>query len=106
MSGGVEKTAPTTGTTSAAGAPAKAGLWTRFTDKVPFLKTKKGLAVAIIAILVIIGGGLAGLAALRTRGNSGSTSDGPSGTTSSSVISSDTHFSGQSPAVYPSRKLN
>lgn len=97
-----EKTA-----TASEGAPQNAGLWTRFTDKVPFLKTKRGLAVAIVAIAVIIGGGLAGLAALRTRRGDGSSADtGPGGAGSSSnAILSDAHFYGESPPVYPAREL-
>lgn len=97
-----EKTAAGTGSASP---PQKAGLWSRITNKAPFLGTKTGLAVTIVAILVIIGGGLAGLAALRNRnGNDGSSGAGGSaGTTSSNVISSDAHFYGQSPPVYPSR---
>lgn len=98
--------ATTTASASAAAAPAKAGLWTRFTDKVPFLKTKKGLVITIIAILVIIGGGLAGLAALPNR--SGNGSDEPTGSgggaSSQNAIASDSFFFGQSPPVYPSRE--
>lgn len=95
-----------TSASGAGAAPAKAGLWTRFTDKVPFLKTKKGLIITIIAILVIIGGGLAGLAALPNRrgttGSNGSTGSG--GGSSQNAISNDDYFFGQSPPVYPARK--
>lgn len=100
---GTEKTAATTGS---AAAPQASGLWTRITDKLPFLRTKRGLAVTIVAILVIIGGGLAGLAALHNRNSDGSSTTEPGTTTSSNVISSDAHFFGQSPAVYPSRGCN
>lgn len=101
MATGAEKNA--TATASAA-APQKSGLWTRITNHVPFLRTKRGLAVSIIAILVIIGGGLAGLAALRNRSSDGSSGAGQGAPTSSSAISSDAHFFGQSPPVYPSRE--
>lgn len=77
---------------------------TGFLNRLPFLRTKRGIAVTVITILVIIGGGLAGLAALRGRhGDSGSGSSRSGGT--SNVITSDTHFYGLSPPVYPSREL-
>lgn len=97
---GTEKTVATTGT---AAAPRATGVWTRITDKLPFLRTKRGLAVTIIAILVIIGGGLAGLAALHNRNSSASSTAGSGTTTNSNAISSDAHFFGQSPPIYPSR---
>lgn len=60
----------------------------------------------VIGILVIIGGGLSGLAALHNRssGNGGSSSDGSG--SGSDAIKSDAYFYGDSPAVYPSRKLS
>lgn len=97
---GTEKTVTTIGS---AAAPQATGVWTRITDKLPFLRTKRGLAVTIIAILVIIGGGLAGLAALHNRNSNESSTAGPGTTTSSNAISSDEHFFGQSPPIYPSR---
>lgn len=61
----------------------------------------------VIAILVIIGGGLAGLAALRNRSGSSSGSSGSgNGGNNPNAIQSDTHFYGQSPAVEPSRKCH
>lgn len=91
---------------SATASPAQAGLWTRITDKVPFLKTKKGLAITIIAIVVIIGGGLAGLAGLPKPNDKLSRSVGPGedGSSMQNAISSDSYFFGQSPPVYPSRE--
>jgi beta-glucosidase len=52
--------------------------------------------------LVIIGGGLAGLAALPKRSGSwsGAGQDGDGG----DVITDDAYFYGQSPPVYPSRE--
>lgn len=86
----------------------KSGLWTRITNRLPFLKTKRGISVAIVAVLIIIGGGLAGLGVLhRSSDKSFSTSGdgGSNGGTNSNAITSDTYFYGQSPPVYPSRKL-
>lgn len=101
MGDGAEKTATATG--NAVASP-KSGLWTRITNKAPFLSTKRGLAVTILAVLLLIGGGLAGLAALHNRNRDGTLGTEPGSTTSSNVITSDAHFFGQSPAVYPSRK--
>lgn len=92
-------------------AASRPGLWTRITDRLPFLRTKRGIAIAAIVILVIIGGGLAGLAALHNRssGNGGSSgdtdSDGSGGGSDSDAVKSDVYFYGDSPAVYPSRKF-
>lgn len=69
----------------------------------------------VIAILVIIGGGLAGLAALRNRspGNRESSSGGSGGDGSGGdrgsdpdAVKSDVYFYGDSPAIYPSRRLS
>lgn len=83
------------------------GLWTRITDRVPFLRRKRGIAIVVIGVLVIIGGGLSGLAALHSRSpGNGSSSDGSGGGAGSDAIKSDAYFYGDSPAVYPSRKLS
>jgi beta-glucosidase len=50
--------------------------------------------------LVIIGGGLAGLAALPKQSGSWVGQDGDDG----DVITDDAYFYGQSPPVYPSRE--
>lgn len=85
----------------------KPDLWARITNHLPFLRTKRGIAVAVIAILVIIGGGLAGLASLRNQSNDdvdlGGAADGGSGTLNPNAITDDAYFYGQSPPVYPSR---
>ncbi|KAK0720828.1 glycoside hydrolase superfamily [Lasiosphaeris hirsuta] len=73
------------------------------TRRFPFLKKKRGIAILVIVVLVIIGGGLAGLAALPKRGNADS-ADGSSGS-GSDTITSDTHFYGESPPVYPSPNM-
>lgn len=75
------------------------------TQRPPFLRTKRGIIITVIVVLVIIGGGLAGLAALRNRGGdlSGDAAGAGEGD-SEGVIIDDTVFYGQSPAVYPSRK--
>lgn len=92
----------------AAAAAAHPGLWTRITNHLPFLRTKRGIAVTVVAILVIIGGGLAGLAALHDRNSGadgdGSGADGDGDGLSPDAITSDTHFYGRSPPVYPSRE--
>lgn len=95
-----------TATATVAEAGGKTGLWTRITNHVPFLRTKRGIAVAVIAALVIIGGGLAGLAALRSRSSTASDSggSGSGGGTSANAITDDAYFYGQSPPVYPSRE--
>ena len=54
-----------------------------------------------MGLLIIIAGGLAGLAALPRGGGSGS---GVVGVAAQDVITNDTHFYGQSPPVYPSRE--
>ncbi|KAH6840801.1 glycoside hydrolase superfamily, partial [Chaetomium sp. MPI-CAGE-AT-0009] len=71
----------------------------------PFLRTKRGIAVLVAIVLVIVGGGLAGLAALRTRGNGdgGSVSWAGDG---EGVVKDDSWFYGRSPAVYPSPNIN
>lgn len=81
------------------------GLWTRITNRAPFLQTKRGVFVTIGAILLIVGGGLAGLAALRNREDDGSGSARGigGGAASSNAITSDLAFYGQSPPFYPSR---
>lgn len=95
----------TTASTSAAAAGSAPGLWIRITNHLPFLKTKRGIAVAVAAILVIIGGGLAGLASLRNRDSEDDDSGSGSGTgTNANAITDDSYFYGQSPPVYPSRE--
>jgi len=59
--------------------------------------------VLVIFLLLIVGGGLSGLAALQKSGgkqavNAGGDTDG--------VITDDVYFYGLSPPVYPSRKFN
>lgn len=78
--------------------PAKPSVLERIRNKFPFLRTKKGVAIVVAVVLLIIGGGLAGLAALPQRGGGDSSDDEP--------ITDDVFFYGQSPPVYPSRKLS
>lgn len=94
------------GATATAASSGRPGLWTRITDRFPFLQHKRGVALVVIAILVIIGGGLAGLAALHNRSvsSSGGGGSGNGSGNNPNAIQSDTHFYGQSPAVEPSRK--
>jgi len=80
--------------------PAAGGSW--LTRKLPFLRTRRGKVVTVIVVLLIIGGGLAGLAALPKK-NDRSGSDGSSGVVADG-ITSDAHFYGESPPVYPARK--
>ena len=62
-------------------------------------------------VLIIIGGGLAGLAALpKSRessgnGSGGSGGGGGGGGSGGNVIQADSYFYGQSEAVYPSREF-
>jgi hypothetical protein len=63
-------------------------------DRFPFLYLKKGIAIVVGVLLLIIGGGLAGLAALP-RGES---SD------AERAIVDDSFFYGLSPPTYPSRE--
>ncbi|KAL2152564.1 hypothetical protein VTH82DRAFT_5748 [Thermothelomyces myriococcoides] len=71
----------------------------------PFLRTKRGIAlVVVVAIVLIVGGGLSGLAALRTRGGG----DGDSASADEygeGVIRDDSWFYGLSPPVYPSPNI-
>jgi beta-glucosidase len=74
----------------------------------PFLHTKKGIILTVLAALIIVGGGLAGLAALpkHRNGSAGSgDGDGGGGVSHKGRITDDSHFYGESPAVYPSREL-
>ncbi|KAG7145764.1 beta-glucosidase M like protein [Verticillium longisporum] len=77
----------------------KPSLFERLRNRFPFLGTKRGIAVIIAVVLLIIGGGLAGLAALP-RGNGGRGDSDADG-----LIKDDAHFYGQSPAVYPSPEM-
>ena len=67
----------------------------RLRGRFPFLYTKKGIAVVVGLTLLVVGGGLAGLAALPRDG----------GNDEAKPIADDAYFYGLSPAVYPSRKL-
>ena len=69
----------------------------------PFLKTKRGIAITVAIILLTIGGGLAGLAALPKKGNKNANGAGDGDGDLGDSITSDEHFYGQSPPVYPSR---
>lgn len=105
----VELDSATNGTAMDAKPVGQPGFWTRVTDRFPFLRRKRGIAIVAVATLVVIGGGLAGLAALHNRssggGGVGSSGPGSGGSGSSNAIASDTHFYGDSPPVYPSREL-
>ncbi|CAK7199668.1 hypothetical protein SEUCBS139899_002351 [Sporothrix eucalyptigena] len=62
----------------------------------------------IIVVVLVLGGGLSGLAALRTRKHNNSDgADNPSGSTSTTpgIITNDTSFYGESPPVYPSPNM-
>jgi beta-glucosidase len=83
---------------AAAAASSSSGSWV--SRHLPFLKTKRGVVITVIVVLVIIGGGLAGLAALPKKNGDGA--NGSSGL-AADAITSDTYFYGQSPPVYPSR---
>lgn len=67
----------------------------RLRDRFPFLYSKKGIAIVVGVLLLLIGGGLAGLAALPREGDS-SDNERP--------IADDSFFYGLSPPTYPSRK--
>ncbi|EEY14418.1 beta-glucosidase [Verticillium alfalfae VaMs.102] len=71
----------------------KPSLFERLRNRFPFLGTKRGIAVVVAVVLLIIGGGLAGLAALP-RGNGGR-----GGSDADGLIKDDAYFYGQSPAV-------
>ena len=90
---------PATGLATGTTAPDRSTSW--LTRHFPFLRTRRGIVITVIVVLLIIGGGLAGLAALPKRGGSGD-GDG-SADFATDPISSDEHFYSQSPPVYPSR---
>ncbi|EAQ85871.1 hypothetical protein CHGG_07124 [Chaetomium globosum CBS 148.51] len=69
-----------------------------------FLRTKRGIAILVVVGLVIIGGGLAGLAALRNRDGGGGESAPWTGD-DEGMVTDDAWFYGQSPAVYPSPNI-
>lgn len=96
------------GATSTAASCSRPGLWTRITNRFPFLQHKRGIAIVVIAVLLIIGGGLAGLAALPNRSGSsaGGSGSGNGAGNNPNAIKTDTYFYGQSPAVEPSRKCS
>ena len=77
------------------------GSW--ITRHFPFLKTKRGIAITVAVILLVIGGGLAGLAALPKNGNKNAAEGGDGADDQGDSITNDEHFYGQSPPVYPSR---
>lgn len=78
---------------------------TGFQTKVlPFLHTKKGMAITAAAAVLILGGGLSGLAALHNKGRSSSDSS-LTNSTLQQVITNDAFFYGQSPPVYPSPNM-
>lgn len=83
------------------GTPAAKDSW--LTRKLPFLTTRRGKIITIIVILLIIGGGLAGLAALP-RNSDGGKNEGSTGAVAG-VFTSDTQFYGQSPPVYPAPNM-
>lgn len=56
-------------------------------------------------MLLIVGGGLAGLAALPKHRDAGGRSSGGGGG-GVSQITDDSHFYGESPGVYPSREFS
>ncbi|KAI6383112.1 hypothetical protein MCOR25_000300 [Pyricularia grisea] len=70
-------------------------------ERFPFLGTRKGAAALAAVVFLVVGGGLAGLAALPK--NSGSSPKGK--LRAADVITEDTYFYGQSPPVYPSPEM-
>lgn len=68
----------------------------RLRSRFPFLYTKKGIALVIGVTLLVVGGGLAGLAALPRDGNGGD---------DVRPIADDAFFYGLSPEVHPSREF-
>ncbi|EGZ75467.1 glycoside hydrolase [Neurospora tetrasperma FGSC 2509] len=84
---------------------AKSGGVSWITRHFPFLRTKRGIAMIVAVILVIVGAGLAGLAALPKKGNKGTAEAGGGAGNSGYSITSDEHFYGQSPPVYPSPNM-
>jgi len=75
------------------------------TQRFPFLRTRRGIAIVVGMVLLIIGAGLAGLAALHRGGGGGGAAAATTGNSSDGVITNDTYFYGMSPPVYPSRKF-
>jgi hypothetical protein len=75
--------------------PEKVGCFSRFTQRYPFFRTKRGIAILIIIPIVLLSG-LAGLAALRRNTYGGGLLNG--------AVLEDWYFYGQSPPVYPSRE--
>ena len=57
----------------------------------------------IIIILLIVGGGLSGLASLHKSGGKQAVNEGRD---TDGVITDDIYFYGLSPPIYPSRKFN
>ncbi|KAA8634208.1 hypothetical protein SMACR_06603 [Sordaria macrospora] len=81
---------------------AKLGSGSLISRHLPFLKTKRGIVITVAVILLIIGGGLAGLAALPKKGNKSPAGAGDGADGLGDSITSDEYFYGQSPPVYPS----
>lgn len=73
------------------------------TRKMPFLRTRRGKIITVVVILVVIGGGLAGLAALNKRHGRADLWVEPYHP--SDFVTDDGYFYGQSPGVYPSREF-
>ncbi|KAJ9156061.1 Beta-glucosidase [Pleurostoma richardsiae] len=80
----------------------------RLGRRFPWQKNKKRFAIWLAVLLLIIGGGLSGLAALRhhseAKGASSQSSSGD-GDPSGDSITNDSHFYGQSPPAYPSPNM-
>ncbi|KAL1840487.1 hypothetical protein VTJ49DRAFT_439 [Mycothermus thermophilus] len=74
-------------------------------QRFPFLKTKRGIALVVLAVLVVIGGGLAGLAALPKGNGTGSSAGQGDGDGDGELITDDGYFYGLSPPVYPSPNM-
>ncbi|KAK3995018.1 hypothetical protein QBC44DRAFT_366896 [Cladorrhinum sp. PSN332] len=74
------------------------------TRRFPFLGTKKGIAIAVLVILIIIGGGLAGLAALPKRNSK--SAEPARDENGNLIITDDVHFYGDSEPIYPSPSMS
>ncbi|CAK7209782.1 hypothetical protein SBRCBS47491_000557 [Sporothrix bragantina] len=77
-------------------------------QRVPFLRTRRRIAITVVVVVLVLGGGLSGLAALpkHSTKNIGGTISPQGGTNSApGLISNDTYFYGESPPVYPSPNM-
>ncbi|CAK7274258.1 hypothetical protein SEPCBS119000_006077 [Sporothrix epigloea] len=78
---------------------------TRKSSKMPCPKTRRGIVASLVTVVLLVSGGLTGLAALQTTAVKKYSALQARGDSVPGLITEDTHFYGQSPPVYPSPEM-